>query len=98
MSNIVHFTFGKHYKRVTDSDFFSEEKKPGRKFNLLVYYEQVNEGIRKNSLCDYQLGHILNTALEFRRKYKIYHGVPNLDLNNSHNNAFKRFICYLCIQ
>ena len=47
MCNIVHFTFGKRYKRVTDSECFSEERKPGRKINLLVYYEQVKKEIRK---------------------------------------------------
>ena len=47
MCNIVHFTFGKRYKRVINSEFFSEERKHGRKINLLVYYEQVIEGIRK---------------------------------------------------
>ena len=38
---------GEYYKRVPDSELFSKKRKPGRKFNLLVYCEQVREEIRK---------------------------------------------------
>ena len=61
MCTVEHSTFGKRYKHVPDSEFFSEDRKPVMKFNLLVYYEQVKEEIRK---IMFVLGHILITALE----------------------------------